>query len=43
MSFEDNKIIEIDENQTLTLKEYREMTGTEEGAIKERRCNWQNY
>lgn len=35
MSFEDNKIIEIDENQSISLKEYREMTGTEEGLTQE--------
>ena len=35
MSFEDNKIIEIYENQSITLKENRQMTGTEEGATKE--------
>ena len=35
MSFEDNKIIEIDENQSITLKEYREMTETENSATEQ--------
>ena len=35
MSFEDNKIIEIDENQSISLKEYREMTGIEESLTQE--------
>ena len=35
MSFEDSKMIEIDENQSITLKEYSEMTETEERAIEE--------
>lgn len=35
MSFEDSKIIEIDENQSVTLKEYREMTETEKSVTEE--------